>query len=79
MEASEPKWVNPILNIIEVNSLRFGGLHIFLVLNFEISMLCFLSGKLYAVYAGYNTYSEAYTEIYWTFGSRLFRIYINLS
>ena len=28
MEASEPKWVNPVLNIIRVNSLRLGGLHI---------------------------------------------------
>ena len=28
MEASEPKWVNPILDIIGVNSLRLGGLHI---------------------------------------------------
>ena len=28
MEASESKWVNPILDIIGVNSLRLGGLHI---------------------------------------------------
>ena len=28
MEASEPKWVNPVLNIIKVNSLSLGGLHI---------------------------------------------------
>ena len=28
MEASEPKWVNPIFNIIVVNSLRLGSLHI---------------------------------------------------
>ena len=28
MEASEPKWVNPLSNIIGVNSLRLGGLHI---------------------------------------------------
>ena len=28
MEASEPKWVNSVLNIIEVNSLRLGGLYI---------------------------------------------------
>ena len=28
LEASEPKWVNPILNIIGVNSLRIGGLQI---------------------------------------------------
>ena len=27
-EASDPMWVNPILNIIGVNSLRLGGLHI---------------------------------------------------
>ena len=27
MEDSEPKWVNHILNIIGVNSLRFGDLH----------------------------------------------------
>ena len=28
MEASGPKWVNTILNIIGVNTLRLGGLHI---------------------------------------------------
>ena len=28
MEAYEPKWVNPVLNIIGVNSLKLGGLHI---------------------------------------------------
>ena len=28
MEASEPKWVNPVLNIIGVNSLRLGGLQL---------------------------------------------------
>ena len=27
LEASKPKWVNPILNIIGINSLRLGGLH----------------------------------------------------
>ena len=27
MEASEPKWVNPVLNIMGINSLRLGGLH----------------------------------------------------
>ena len=26
MEASEPKWVNYTLNVIGVNSLRFGGI-----------------------------------------------------
>ena len=25
LEATEPKWVNPVLNIIGVNSLRLGG------------------------------------------------------
>ena len=34
MEASEPKWVKPVLNIIGVNSLRLGGLHITLTMNF---------------------------------------------
>ena len=28
-EASKPKWVNAKLNIIGVNSLRLGGLHIY--------------------------------------------------
>ena len=28
MEASEPNWVNSILNIIGVNSLKLGGLHV---------------------------------------------------
>ena len=27
MKAFEPKWVNPVLNTIRVNSLRLGGLH----------------------------------------------------
>ena len=27
--ASEPKWVNPVFNIIEVNSLKLGGLQLF--------------------------------------------------
>ena len=30
MEASETKWVNPILNIIRINSLRLRGLHMVL-------------------------------------------------
>ena len=30
MEAFEPKWVNPVLNIIGVNSFRLGGLQILL-------------------------------------------------
>ena len=29
MDASEPKWVNPVLNIIAVNSLRLGGLQLY--------------------------------------------------
>ena len=33
MESSEPKYVNPVLNIIGVNSLRLGGLHIYIDLN----------------------------------------------
>ena len=28
LEASEPKWVNPVLNTIGVNSLKLGGLHL---------------------------------------------------
>ena len=28
LEVSEPKWVNPVLNIIGVNTLRLGGLHL---------------------------------------------------
>ena len=31
MEASKPKWVNPVLNIIGVNSPRLGGLQFFLI------------------------------------------------
>ena len=33
MVASEPKCVNPILNIIRVNSLRHGDLHIYVILS----------------------------------------------
>ena len=36
MEASEPKCVNSILNIIDVNSLRLGGLHIQFIFSTEI-------------------------------------------
>ena len=35
MEASEPMWVNPILNIIGVNSFRFGGLHMVLIKDYR--------------------------------------------
>ena len=28
MESSEPKWVNPVLNTVGVNSFRLGGLKI---------------------------------------------------
>ena len=31
LEAFEPKWVNPISNIIEVYTLRLGGLHLIFV------------------------------------------------
>ena len=31
MEASEPKWINSILNIIGVNSLKLGGHHLSIV------------------------------------------------
>ena len=34
MEASEPKWYNPVLNVIMVNSLRLGGLHLYVSMNF---------------------------------------------
>ena len=30
MEASEPKWVNPTINITVVNSLRLGSHHIYI-------------------------------------------------
>ena len=32
MEVSERKWVNPVLNIIGVKSLRLGGFHILYIL-----------------------------------------------
>ena len=35
MEASEPKWVNPVLNIIVVNSHRIGGLYIYTLRNID--------------------------------------------
>ena len=31
LEASEPKWVNTALKIIAVNSLRLGGLYLFIL------------------------------------------------
>ena len=37
METSEPKWVNLVLNISEVNSLRLGGLHIKFSFNINYS------------------------------------------
>ena len=40
METSEPMWVNLILNIIGVNSVRLGGLHISIDENFMSSKLC---------------------------------------
>ena len=41
LEASEPKWVNPILNIIGVNSLRLVGLHLFLYIIVEYILFVF--------------------------------------
>ena len=32
MEASEPKWVNPVLNTVGVTLLRLGGLHIIIII-----------------------------------------------
>ena len=32
MEASEPKWVNPVLTTIGVNSLKLGGLRLQIVI-----------------------------------------------
>ena len=34
MGASEPKWVNPVLNSIGINSLRLKGLHMILIYSF---------------------------------------------
>ena len=41
MEASEPKLVNPVLNIIGVNSLRLGGLHMLLDYKVSYFNICF--------------------------------------
>ena len=47
METSEPKWVNSILNIIEVNSLRLGGIY-FIIKNHSVTgMLCNILLTLY--------------------------------
>ena len=40
MEASKPKWVNPVLNIIGVNSLRLEGLPIFWLLSINNFCYC---------------------------------------
>ena len=42
MEASEPKLVNSILNIIVVNSLKLGDLHITLSFIISIDKICML-------------------------------------
>ena len=39
MEASEPEWVNPISNIIGVNSLRLGSLQLLLSLLYDFKYL----------------------------------------
>ena len=62
MEASEPKWVNPVLNIIGVNSIRLGGLqisvsNIVIHMNLNINILEFncevsISIKFYATING---------------------------
>ena len=38
LEVSEPKWVNPVLNIIEINSLRLGGIHLFYSFSTELTL-----------------------------------------
>ena len=50
MEASKPKWVNPS-DIIGVNSLRLGGLHIWfsIQINFNDFFFCFLK-RLYSTW-----------------------------
>ena len=42
MVASEPKWVNPVLNIIGVNSLRLGGLQLTNMVYFSLYMIEYL-------------------------------------
>ena len=39
MEASEPKCVNLVLNIIGVNSLRFGDLQLFVIILKQINLI----------------------------------------
>ena len=39
MDASEPNWVNHILDIIGVNSLRLGGIHMFILNYLQIVII----------------------------------------
>ena len=52
MEASEPKWVNSVLNIIGVNSLRLESLHI--ISNLNITVISFEFSQKYKDILIYN-------------------------
>ena len=55
MEASEPKWVNPVLNIVGVNSFRLGGLQMF---------SRFLYGNHFILWHVISSYFVIYNFIY---------------
>ena len=59
LEASKPKWVNPILNIIGVNPLRLGGLH----LNYGINELMLILLIKIVIYVGNNIMIRPQTYI----------------
>ena len=48
MEASEPKWVNPVLNIIGANLLRLGGLQINVIENMKIQNTTWNQNNIFA-------------------------------
>ena len=54
IEASKPKWVNPVLNIIVVNSLRLEGLQLSLKLLFHVIFHQFFLNKPLNTHSGYG-------------------------
>ena len=51
LEASKPKWVNPVLNIIGVNSLRLGDLHSSCKVNIIRAWTIYWSANKYNIFS----------------------------
>ena len=80
MEASEAKWVNPILNIMVVNSLRHRGFHILLPKrhkkNKATNLRSFIVNNLYSILSCVNFVPEKWIKEH--FQRKLCKDWINI-